>query len=204
MSIEDLSPERLSDLRAIRARRRELSEEASKDFRELLSIANGASARRSDKRHRFMLLAGGIAGVAAPLLLQRTSGMSPALVRGGTVLLLVNVVVGAIFDAIEDRRTTSILTRASAVSQAGAALAFAEDMKLISARTGQPDPESDRAISAARATVESANGALREAAGTSATVDTLETILFFGAFVLGVVLLLLAVGTAPAGTAKAG
>ena len=201
MSIEDLSPDRLDDLKALRARRREVSEEASKDFRELLSIANAASARRSDKRHRFMLLAGGIAGVAAPLLLQGTVGVNPTLVRCGTVSLLITVVVGAIFDAIEERRTTSVLTQAGAVSQAAAAVAFAEDAKLISARVGQPDADSDRSISDARTALERANEAMRASAGTAAKQDAVETVLFFGAFVVGVVLLVLAVGTASAGTA---
>jgi len=155
MSVEDLSPERLEHLKSIRTRRRELAQEASSDFRELLSIADAAATRRSEKRHRFMLLAGGIAGVAVPLLLQKTSGVSPALIRTGSVLLLTNIVVGAVFDALDERRTTSILHRAGSASQARAELGFAEDMKLISTRPGQRDPESDRSVEAARAKVES-------------------------------------------------
>jgi hypothetical protein len=146
-----------------------------------------------------MLLAGGIAGVAVPLLLQKTSGVSPALVRTGSVLLLTNIVVGAVFDALDERRTTSILHRAGSASQARAELAFAEDMKLISARPGQRDPESDRSIEAARAKVESTEKELRIAADRFSNVSTLEAVLFFGAFVAGLLVLLLAVGTASAG-----
>jgi hypothetical protein len=142
-----------------------------------------------------MLLAGGIAGVAVPILLQNTAGVKPILIRVGSALLLTNIIVGAVFDAIDERLTGPLLLRTGAASRATTHLAFAEDMKLTSARPGQPDPDSDRLIEAAKADAKAADEEMRKAAAKFANISSVEAVLFFGAFLFGVAVLLLAVAS---------
>lgn len=196
MSLDDLTPGQLRQLELIRQRRRELTAEATRDHRDLLGIVNAAGTRRSEKRHRFMLLAGGIVGVAAPLLLQRTPNIDPTFIRLGSAFLLAHIIIGAVFDAIDDRRSTPVLVKVGKAVRMAAALALAEDAKLIALAAGNADPELDRGVDAARQQAEDADGEFRQAADDFANVGGLESALFFGAFVLGVATLLFAVGSA--------
>jgi len=143
-----------------------------------------------------MLLAGAIVGVAAPILLQRTSNVNADFIRVGSVLLLVNIIVGAVFDAIDERRTTPLLIAAGADLRAQAALALAEDSKLLAAVAGDPDPDIDATIERATRTSNEAHRAFRSAGDRFATGSSVESALFFSAFVVGILLLVLAVGTA--------
>lgn len=70
MASEDLTPDQLKALGAIRVRKREITDSAAEETRALPNIINSAAVRRSDKRHKFMLLAGGIVGVSVPVMLQ--------------------------------------------------------------------------------------------------------------------------------------
>jgi hypothetical protein len=196
MGLEDLSPDQLEKLGKIRERRRQITAEAVNESRELRRDVNAASTRRSERRHRFMLLAGGIVGVAGPILLQRTAASQADWICLGSGLLLFTVIVGAIFDAIDERRTTPVLVAASRANRQAAALALAEDAKLISALSGKPDPAADEMVRTAKADANAAQKPLREAAEWFANVSTLESVLFYGSFVLGVSLLILAVSRA--------
>ena len=140
-----------------------------------------------------MLLAGGIVGVAVPILLQRTTAESE-LIRVGSGLLLVTIIVGAVFDAMDDRRTTPILIAASKVSRLAAALALAEDAQLISTISGKPDPGAVDMVKAADADVRAAEEPMRKAAEWFANVGVLEATLFYGSFVVGVGFIILAMG----------
>ena len=77
MALSDLTDEQLEQLGQIREKRAELTRQAVQENADLVRIANAASTRRSEKRHRFTLLAGGIVGVSAPLLLQSTRQSTP-------------------------------------------------------------------------------------------------------------------------------
>ena len=117
-----------------------------------------------------MLLAGGIAGVAVPILFQHTAGVNPTLIRVGSALLLINIIVGAIFDALDERLTGPLLLRTSAASRATTHLAFAEDMKLMSARPGVADPDGDELIEAAKKDAKTADDEMRNAAARFANI----------------------------------
>jgi hypothetical protein len=205
MALEDLNPSQLRQIELIRQRRRELVAEATRDNRDLLEIVNAAATRRSEKRHRFMLLAGGIVGVAAPLILQKTAGIDISMVRAASGLLLLTIIVGAVFDAIDEKRTTPVLLRAGVGVRMAAAQALAEDSKLIeliAANKASPDIEAMIAEATRRA--ESADSELRKAGERFTDVTVLESVVFFGSFVLGVLLLLYAVAMAGQSTLKAG
>ena len=194
--LSKLTPKQLEGLSAIRARRREITREATEEQRSLLGIVNSAATRRSEKRHRFMLLAGGIVGVSAPILLQSPINVDLVTLKIASGLLLLTIVVGAVFDAIDEYRTTPVLLKASVGLERAAALAFAEDMKLISAQVGELDADAEEIEKKARADAQSAHAELRAAGQRFVDISILETVLFFGPFVLGVGLLLYAVGTA--------
>lgn len=197
-SLKELSPNQLTALAAIRARRREVASEAAAENRELLNIVNAAANRRSDKRHRFMLLSGAIVGVTAPLLVQNQAVLpvDPWFVRTGSALLLVNIIVGAVFDALDEMRTTPVLLRASIGVRTAAALTLAEDIKLFSAQAGDTSPDLEQVEKQARDAAAAAHREVQNAGEWFANVSALEKVLFFGTFVAGVAFLLLAVGTA--------
>lgn len=194
MALEDLTDEQLKALGAIRVRRREITDAAAEETRSLLRIINDAAVRRSDKRHKFMLLAGGIVGVSVPIMLQSPLAVDFDAVRIGSGLLMVSIIVGAVFDAIDERRTNPLALRGAHGVERSAALAFAEDMKLIAAQQGQHDVELDEQEKKARAAAIAADKRMTGAGETFANISILEHVLFFGSFVLGVALLLLAVG----------
>lgn len=200
MALEDLNDDQLKALGAIRVRRREITDSAAEETRALLGIINAGAVRRSDKRHKFMLLAGGIVGVSVPVMLQSPVATDFDLVRVGSALLLLTIVIGAIFDAIDERRTNPLVLRAVLGVERSAALAFAEDMKLIATQAGQHDQELDEQEKKARDAAVAADKAMRSAGESFANVGILEAGLFFGSFVLGVLLLVLAINRAnPAG-----
>jgi hypothetical protein len=197
MALENLNQDQLRQIESVRQRRRELVAEATRENRELLGIVNAAATRRSEKRHRFMLLAGAIVGVAGPILLQRTTGIDVTLVREGSGLLLFTIIVGAVFDAIDEKRTTPILLRVGVGVRAAAVQALVEDSKLIALLAGNPDhSDIDAEIATAARQSDAADSELRRAGERFANITVLETVLFFGSFVLGVIALLWAVGTA--------
>ena len=143
-----------------------------------------------------MLLAGGIVGVSAPILLQSPITVDVAVLKIACGLLLFHVVVGGIFDAIDERRTTPVLLRAAAGLDSAAALALAEDIKLISATRGELDEDAEATVVKARSEANRADQALQAAGQRFADTTVLETVLFFGSFVGGVGLLIYAVGRA--------
>ena len=196
MAIEDLNDDQLKALGAIRVRRREITDSAAEETRALLGILNAAAVRRSDKRHKFMLLAGGIVGVSVPIMLQSPMATDFDLVRTGSALLMLTIVVGAIFDAVDERRTNPLVLRAAAGVERSAALAFAEDMKLIATQMGQHDEELDTQEKKARDAAVAADKEMGKAGEMFANLGILETGLFFGSFVLGLMLLVLAVSRA--------
>ena len=81
MSLEDLTPDQLRQLTEIRQRRRELAREVAHESSEVLTIGHAGAIRRSEKRHRFMLLAGGIVGVSGLVLLQSAVPIDVDLLR---------------------------------------------------------------------------------------------------------------------------
>lgn len=196
MSFDDLSLSQRTQLAAIRRRRRELTQEATREHRDLLQITNDAATRRSQKRHRFMLLAGAIVGVAVPLLLQRAAFLDADVVRTGSVLLLVHIVVGAVFDAIDERRTTPLLHRGGAALGQAVRLALLEDSKMIAALAGEPVGDLEPNIQRANKAVEDAHATLKNAGESFATISAVEAVLFFGSFLVGVGMLVWAVGKA--------
>jgi len=193
MALEDLNDDQLKALGAIRVRRREITDSAAEETRALLGIINAGAVRRSDKRHKFMLLAGGIVGVSVPIMLQSPLATDFDLVRVGSALLMLTIVIGAIFDAIDERRTNPLVLRAAAGVERSAALAFAEDMKLIATQMGQHDDELDTQETNARNAAVAADREMGKAGEKFSNMSVLESTMFFGSFVLGVVLLVLAV-----------
>jgi hypothetical protein len=144
-----------------------------------------------------MLLAGGIVGVAAPFIVQRTAGVDISMVRSASGLLLVTIVVGAVFDAIDDKRTTPVLLRAGMGIRMAAAQALVEDSKLIALVAGNKSgADIDGELAKATKQADAADSELRKAAGRFTDITVLESVLFFGSFVLGILLLLWAVSMA--------
>jgi hypothetical protein len=190
-----LTPQQLTALREIRRRRRELTRQAARELSENLRIVNAAVSRRSQQRHRFMLLAGGIVGITGPLLLREPRLVDHNLVRIGSALLLADLIVGAVFDAIDHRRTTPLLVAVGRSIRASSALAIAQDSKLISLARGERDiSDLDTTIAQAERDAERADGEVRRAGESFSNVSILEQVLFFGLFVVGVLLMVGAAG----------
>ena len=190
----DMTDNQLRILKEIRRRRRELTLENTREFRAQMRIVNAAASRRSQQRHRFMLVSAAIVGVAVPLLLQHQDFLDVGLVRVGSGLLLLNLVVGAFGDALDEKRSTPLLVSGAKALEAANALAFAEDAKLISQAGREHDRDADGRIAEARANTDRAHKAMQKAGNTFANVSAVELGLFFGTFIVGVVFLLVAIG----------
>lgn len=196
MTNDDFTPEQLQALGLIRLRRREITASAAEENRTLLGIINSAADRRSTKRHRFMLLAGGIAGLSVPVMLQGQVAVDLSLVRWGSALLMFTVVVGAVFDAVDEWQTNPLKARAAGGIAREANLLLAEDTRLIASQANVLDPQLERDELAARSAVDRADADMRKAGLRFSQVALVEAVLFFGSFVTGVFLLMMAVGRA--------
>ena len=162
-------------------------------------MANIIGARDALEPARDVLLAGGIVGVAVPVMLQSPLATDFTLLRVGSGLLMFTIAVGAIFDAIDERRTAPLVLYGAMGIQRSAALALAEDAKLAAAQVGVSDPRLEAQECEAKAEVQKADSAMTRAGETFRDTSTLESVLFFGSFVVGVLLLTLAVGRANPG-----
>jgi len=199
MTPDEFTPDQLQALGAIRIRRREITDSAAEENRALLNIINSAAERRSGKRHRFMVLAGGIVGVSVPIMLQGQVPVDFDFVRVGSALLMLTIVIGAVFDAIDERRTNPLVVRAAAGVLRTAALTLAEDARMIATQAGQRDPELAQQEEVSRAAADDADADMKKAGIQFANLAVLEAVLFFGSFVIGVLLLMMAVGRASPG-----
>lgn len=179
----------------LRRLRRRIAAESAREQRSLLRIVNNASIRRSQKRHRFMLLSAAIVGVAGPVLLQRPVVLDAWSIKLASVLLLLTVAIGAIFDAIDDRRTNPVRFLASSGLTVAKALEFAEDSALLNP-SEHDDGNTDALIDQWRAKTNSADARVRAAGERFAEITVFEAVLFYGTFVAGLAFLILAAARA--------
>lgn len=164
-----------------------------RDFRARLKQADDAMSRRSKQRHQFMLLSGGIVGVAVPMLLQHPDLLSLRAIRSGSFLLLLNVVVGAIAELLEIDQQSPFFSAMSRNAAFDKGLFYAEDAELIVRQHGEDPSTYLQAVAEAKQHSKTADDQFNVVAHRFARMIMIAHVAFFGTFVGGLLFLLSAV-----------
>ena len=158
-----------------------VAEATANRYHRQLERADQGFRTRAESRYRFMLLAAGLVGIVAPLLARGTDLAETQLLRDGSIVLLIALVVGVVEEAVDRLLTRWVQRRLEAMSFADTALRVDdEQQRLLGPR--KPDKDTDY-----KGEFKSAHKLYQSAVNRATWTRTGLMLVFYVLFVIGLV-----------------